>query len=272
MRPLMIRNKLVLGYGLGVVVAAGVLFALWSREPRYEGKPLSFWLNQLPTLVVSPSGQTGIGNLQNSSYSLRPKPAEAPSLFEASSVPPSLSSLEFFPYLDELRPSPVVFQPFAPRRPDHAFSSFLLPPEPQSSVKTELFNIWIEPRHSRALFAVLAVGQKSLPTLLHRLQARDKHDAVTRTVQTVRQWAIKQHLMRAGPVAPPPDVRRGQAALAIVQLGDVAKPLLPGVLRLARTHYDPGVRASARDVLLCLSPADYAQIVGQTNAFSASAH
>jgi hypothetical protein len=272
MRPLIIRNKLALGYSLAVALVAGVLFVLWPREPRYDGKPLSYWLDQLPTLVVSPSGQAGIGNLQYVSYSNRPKPAEAPSLFEASSIPSSLSNLQFFPYLDEFQRSPVVFQPSAPRRPEHAFSSFLLPPDPQSSVKSELFNTSIEPRHSRALFAVVAVGQKSLPTLLHRLQGRDKHDAITRTVQTLRQWAIRQHLMRAGPVPSPPAVRRGQAALAIVRLGDVAKPLLPAIARLAKAHPDPGVRASALDVLRCLSPADCAQIMGQTSTFSASAH
>lgn len=272
MPPLIIRNKLALGYALAVAVIADVLFALWSSEPRSEGKPLSYWLDQLPTLVVSSSGQAGIGNLQYVSYSNRPKPAEAPSLFESHSPPASPSNLELFPYLDEFRPSPVVFRPFAPQSADHVFSSFLLPPDPQRSLKFQLSNRSIEPRHSRALFAVLAVGHKSLPTLLHRLQARDKDDAITRAVRAMRQWAIKQHLMRAGPAPPPPDVRRGQAALAIVRLGDIAKPLLPAIVRLAKAHPDPGVRASALDVLRCLASADYAQITGQTNAFSASAH
>jgi hypothetical protein len=274
MRRIIIRNKLAFGYALAVALIAGVLFAVWPKEPRYEGKPLSYWLDQLPTLVVSSSGQPGIGigNLRYVSYSNRPEPAEAPSLFESRSLPSSSSNLEFFPYLDGFRRSTGGFETVAPRRPDDAFSGLLLHPPPLSSQKSQVFKMSVEPEYSRALFAVLVVGQRSLPTLLSRLQARDKDDAVTRAVQTIRRWAIKQHLMRAGPAPPPPAVRRGQAALAIVKLGEVAKPFLPAIVRLAKAHPDAGVRASALDVLRCLSPADYAQVTGQANALSASVY
>src|SRR3974390_2717025 len=113
MRHVIIRNKLALGHALTVALVAGVLFAFWPREPRYEGKPLTYWLDQLPTLVVSSSGQAGIGNLQYVSYSNRPTP-EAPSLFESRSLPSSSSNLEFFPYLDEFRRSAVGFKTVSP--------------------------------------------------------------------------------------------------------------------------------------------------------------
>lgn len=48
MRPLTFRNKLVLAGALAVAVVAGVVFAIWPREPYYEGKPLSYWVDRLP--------------------------------------------------------------------------------------------------------------------------------------------------------------------------------------------------------------------------------
>ena len=62
-----------------------------------------------------------------------------------------------------------------------------------------------------------------------------------------------------------------QAVTAFLQLGDTAKPALPDVIKLAKSDPDPGVRASALEVLRRLSPADYAQVTGQTNMVSAVA-
>jgi hypothetical protein len=59
------------------------------------------------------------------------------------------------------------------------------------------------------------------------------------------------------------------AVAALTQLGDTAKPILPDIIKVAKTDPDPGVRASAVEVLRRLSPADYAQITGQTNVVSA---
>jgi hypothetical protein len=52
MRPLTFRNKLLFGSALAIAVVAGVAFVLWPREPRYEGKPLSYWVDHLPATLV----------------------------------------------------------------------------------------------------------------------------------------------------------------------------------------------------------------------------
>lgn len=46
MHPLL--RKPVLLSALAAAVVAGVLVALWPREPEYEGKPLSYWLVYMP--------------------------------------------------------------------------------------------------------------------------------------------------------------------------------------------------------------------------------
>ena len=63
--------------------------------------------------------------------------------------------------------------------------------------------------------------------------------------------------------------QKGQAVTGLIRLGDTAKPVLPQVLALAKSDPDPGVRASALEVVRRLSPADYAQVTGQTNVVSA---
>jgi hypothetical protein len=57
MRPLTFRNKLLLACAVAVAVVAGGLVAVWPREPVFEGKPLSYWLDQLsPTMPMTPHG------------------------------------------------------------------------------------------------------------------------------------------------------------------------------------------------------------------------
>lgn len=189
-------------------------------------------------------------------------------MFESRPGLPNASGLQFFAYLNDLQQSQLIFKHATPPSGNQALVSFMSPPAPQSPVRIETWQIF-DPRQSRAYFAVVALGEKCLPTLVRRLQTRD--NAITRGMQKVRDWAIKQHLMRAGSVRPPPDVRRGQAALAIVQLGDVSKPILPRVVALAKINHDPGIRKSALDVLRCLSPTDYAQVTRQTNIVNAVA-
>jgi hypothetical protein len=49
-----IRRKAALLGGLPAVAIAGVMVALWPREPHYEGRPLSYWLDRLPEYTQSP--------------------------------------------------------------------------------------------------------------------------------------------------------------------------------------------------------------------------
>ena len=53
MRPLTSRSRLLLACALAVAVVAGVVFAMWPKEPVYEGKPLSYWLDQFPWVFVN---------------------------------------------------------------------------------------------------------------------------------------------------------------------------------------------------------------------------
>jgi hypothetical protein len=184
MRPLTSRSRLLLACALAVAVVAGVVFAMWPKEPVYEGKPLSYWLDQFPWVFVNSNSDISESILVSS-------------------------------------PSPRVG------------------PAPQKAVE--------------------ALGAQCLPTLLHRLQTRD--NAITGWKRRARGWAVILHLMRQGSLASlPADVKRGQAVLALVQLGDVAKPILPDVVSLAKSDPDPGVRASALEVVRRLSPGDHSII------------
>lgn len=54
MCPLIFRNKLFLGCALAVAVVAGLTFWVCPREPTYEGKPFSYWVDQLPSTHFTP--------------------------------------------------------------------------------------------------------------------------------------------------------------------------------------------------------------------------
>jgi hypothetical protein len=49
-----IRRKPVLSGALALLVITGVLLAFWPREPHYQGRPLSYWLDRLPEYTQSP--------------------------------------------------------------------------------------------------------------------------------------------------------------------------------------------------------------------------
>jgi hypothetical protein len=49
-----IRRKPVRLGTLAVALISGGLVALWPREPRYEGMPLSYRLDRLPEYTQSP--------------------------------------------------------------------------------------------------------------------------------------------------------------------------------------------------------------------------
>lgn len=46
-----IHRKALLVVGLVVALLASALLVLWPREPAYQRQPLSFWLDQLPSVV-----------------------------------------------------------------------------------------------------------------------------------------------------------------------------------------------------------------------------
>ena len=56
LQQLLRKPALLAALALALAVAAGVLVALWPKEPRYEGKPMSYWLDQL---AVSSTPITG---------------------------------------------------------------------------------------------------------------------------------------------------------------------------------------------------------------------
>ena len=62
-----------------------------------------------------------------------------------------------------------------------------------------------------------------------------------------------------------PQIRRGQAMTALLQLGNSAKPAVPDLIALAERDKDPEVRNAARHVLEELSPTDYARIQAGQN-------
>lgn len=190
---------------LAVTVVAGGLVAFWPREPRYEGKPLSYWLDQLlPVTLPSPITTRGI--------------------------------------VDGGSPFWV-------------------------------FNIEEFDLTETAAKAVTTLGSRCLPTLLERLGTRATRASGWK--QGFLAWAVKRRLVRRPYVlvSNPPsawaaEIERGQAVTAFLILGDTAKPVLPQVLALAKSDPDPGVRASALEVVRQLSPGDYAQVTGQTNVVS----
>jgi hypothetical protein len=188
MRPLSSRQKLLLACALAVAVVAGVVVAVWPREPWYEGKPLSYWLDDLP---ITFAGSFPDGN--------------------------------------------------------------------------QILRSWDA---AKAENAVKELGPRSLPTVVKRL--RLKQTSVAGLKYTLQYRAAGLHLCRYPDFTSEPRMRRGQAVTALVLLGDTAKPVLPQVLALAKTDPDPGVRASALEVVRRLSPGDYAQVTGQTNELSAA--
>ena len=65
MRPLSSRQKLFLACALAVAVVALGVVAFWPRELVYEGRPLSYWLDQLPETMITPPGGSSQSTLQH---------------------------------------------------------------------------------------------------------------------------------------------------------------------------------------------------------------
>jgi hypothetical protein len=234
MRPLTLRNKLLVGCILALTVVATVVVALWPREPVYEGKRLSYWLNYLPVTVVSSHDHSSIWRA---------------SQYEVA----TFTSLTWMP-----QPQTVTIwsngAAFAALRT--SFPIVTIPPDSDGGVASPVSAI--------ADRAVIEMGTRALPTLLQRLRTRERH--TTRLDQTLHGWLVRMQLME--PALPPAlavQIKRGQAVTALIRLGDTVKPALPAVVKLAKDDPDPGVRASACEVLRRLSPADYATVAEQTN-------
>jgi hypothetical protein len=99
---------------------------------------------------------------------------------------------------------------------------------------------------------------------------------MTHIDQTLLKWRTRLHLRRNVQPALPPwlevQIKRGQSVTALLQLGDTAKPVLPQVLTLAKSDPEPGVRASALEVLRRLSPGDYVQLTEPIHLVTEAAH
>lgn len=200
-----LTRKPLFWWALAIAVVAGVAFAVWPREPRYEGKPLSYWLDHLPSLMVETNGR-------------------------------------------ELRL-------FTPRRA-------YLQLQQDSRVISALQATEVAPK------AVNTLNDAALPVLLKRLKRRNTR--LSHAEACLRQWTWKLNLWQPPPILLYPEMKRGQAVWALIQLDQSAKPALPAVTALAKSDSDPGVRASAQEVLRRLSPSDYAQVIGHMNPFSAA--
>lgn len=119
-----------------------------------------------------------------------------------------------------------------------------------------------------AVDALKAQSNQCLPMLVARLGAKSTPQAML--FFRLRLFARNAGLSRVVSMGMQPplsaSICRNQAVFALVDLGDAAKPTFPSVVKLAKTHPDPGVRASALEVLRRLSPADYAKVMTEQDA------
>lgn len=240
MGSLTLRSKTALGCALALAVVAGVAFVFWPREPRYEGKPLSYWLDHLPVTLVSPHGHSSVWSA---------------SQYEAA----DFVTMAWH----QQQQSFIVWSNgvFARR------TSYLTAPSVSNAGVAS-------PLSAIADRAVVAVGHRALPVLLERLQTHERH--MTHFDQTLLEWRTKLHLRKNVQPALPPwlevQIKRGQAVTALLQLGDAAIPALPQVVGIAKFDPNPGVRASALEVLRRLSPGDYAQLTEPIHLVTEAAH
>lgn len=107
--------------------------------------------------------------------------------------------------------------------------------------------------------AINAIGADCFPSLLRRLQTKDT--ALSRAREKLSTFGVRLGFCKRA-WALDAQCKRGQAVTALIQLGKPGIPVLPAVVALA-TDPDPGVRASALEVLRRLSPGDYAQFKGE---------
>lgn len=129
------------------------------------------------------------------------------------------------------------------------------------------FALWAET--DLAPGALKAIGHSAVPVLVKRLQT--KNTRLGSAEALLWQCAQRLNLLRSPRLVLNVETKRAQAVWGLLQLGDVARPALPTIAKLAKSDPAPDVRASALEVLRYLSPSDYAELIGQTNVVSAAA-
>jgi hypothetical protein len=98
--------------------------------------------------------------------------------------------------------------------------------------------------------ALRNITSQALPVLLHRLETKDDSPAGAKFIE----WRVKLKMLKPTlQTARSGAFMRGQALTAILELGDRAAPIVPDLLKLARSN-DPGIRRSARYALESLAP------------------
>jgi len=98
--------------------------------------------------------------------------------------------------------------------------------------------------------ALRNLTNQALPTLLHRLEIRDDSLVGARLIE----WRVKLKLLKPTlQTARSGAFMRGQALTAILELGYDAAPIVPDLMKMARSN-DPGIRMSARYALEKLAP------------------
>jgi len=98
--------------------------------------------------------------------------------------------------------------------------------------------------------ALRNITSQALPVLVRRLETKDDSPARAKLIE----WRVKLKLLNpTRRTARSGAFMRGQALTAILELGDDADPIIPDLVRLARSN-DPGIRMSARYALQSLAP------------------
>jgi hypothetical protein len=124
------------------------------------------------------------------------------------------------------------------------------PREPQYQGKS--LSYWLDRLpEKRAIVAVEAIGPRSLPMLIRRLQSKPPQTGRFRYSLRVLLYKL-----RLGGLPDERDKRK-QAFMAIIHLRDTAKPILPDLIDLVQNSKDPGVRELATEAAWHLTRNNY---------------
>ena len=227
-KPLLLR-------AVAVVVGAAVLAAVWPREPTYQDRPLSYWLDRLPETLVT-SGP--------------------------SALPISMLDGERLSVLSETRLR-LPQQTYVYMRVHRTLTEPVLGTtsgDGQEFGYSAVYRVNKQTDPESAEAAIEALRSRSLPTLLRWLQMRDTLFGSLR--ENLSRVGVRCHFLKRV-WHQSAERQRGRAVTALVILGSTSNSTLPEILRLARTDPDPGIRTSALEVLRRLSPADYVRVAAE---------
>lgn len=70
------RRKLIFASLIVVGLVVAIICSFSRREPTYEGKPISYWFDQLPATYVVPGGQLQVAYLGDASKTISDPEAE----------------------------------------------------------------------------------------------------------------------------------------------------------------------------------------------------